>query len=168
MTRTIVMILETTNRRTGAFAFLRYCAPLPRGREYCGRSAWSLTALPMGLRTASWRPAWWLSTSTAPSSITTAHFPNPFRRQSAMVLDADVPVVLATGRSWHGTQPVFDELGRFPDLRWLPTVRWSSPTRPQEIRKAVTFDPREVIKKVVQFAPGTLIAVEEIGWLPSQ
>ena len=34
---------------------------------------------------------------------------------------------------------------------------------PQEIIKAVTFDPREVIERVEEFAPGTLIAVEEIG-----
>jgi hypothetical protein len=34
---------------------------------------------------------------------------------------------------------------------------------PEEIVKAVTFDPREVIKRVEEFAPGTLIAVEEIG-----
>jgi hydroxymethylpyrimidine pyrophosphatase-like HAD family hydrolase len=34
---------------------------------------------------------------------------------------------------------------------------------PQEIVKAITFDPREVISRVEEFAPGTLIAVEEIG-----
>jgi hydroxymethylpyrimidine pyrophosphatase-like HAD family hydrolase len=34
---------------------------------------------------------------------------------------------------------------------------------PQEIIKAITFDPRPVIAQVEHFAPGTLIAVEEIG-----
>ena len=34
---------------------------------------------------------------------------------------------------------------------------------PQEIVQAITFDPREVITRVEEFAPGTLIAVEEIG-----
>ena len=34
---------------------------------------------------------------------------------------------------------------------------------PQEIVQAITFDPREVIERVEEFAPGTLIAVEEIG-----
>jgi hydroxymethylpyrimidine pyrophosphatase-like HAD family hydrolase len=34
---------------------------------------------------------------------------------------------------------------------------------PQEIVKAITFDPRPVISQVEEFAPGTLIAVEEIG-----
>ena len=34
---------------------------------------------------------------------------------------------------------------------------------PQQIVKAITFDPRDVIAKVEEFAPGTLIAVEEIG-----
>jgi hypothetical protein len=34
---------------------------------------------------------------------------------------------------------------------------------PEEIIKAITFDPRPVITQVESFAPGTLIAVEEIG-----
>jgi hydroxymethylpyrimidine pyrophosphatase-like HAD family hydrolase len=34
---------------------------------------------------------------------------------------------------------------------------------PVEIVKAITFDPSDVIRKVVEFAPDTLIAVEEIG-----
>ncbi|HKF89468.1 MAG TPA: HAD family hydrolase [Propionibacteriaceae bacterium] len=89
--------------------------------------------------------------------------PEAVRKAVGRVLDADVPVVLATGRSWHGTRPVFDELGLppGPSVASNGAVVVSYP--PQEIRKAVTFDPREVIKKVVQFAPGTLIAVEEIG-----
>src|SRR5918995_214000 len=89
--------------------------------------------------------------------------PEAVRKAVGRVLDADVPVVLATGRSWHGTRPVFDELGLppGPSVASNGAVVVSYP--PQEIRKAATFDPREVIKKVVQFAPGTLIAVEEIG-----
>jgi 5-amino-6-(5-phospho-D-ribitylamino)uracil phosphatase len=89
--------------------------------------------------------------------------PEAVRKAVGTVLDAGVPVVLATGRSWHGTQPVFDELGLPPGLSVSSNGAVVVSYPPQQIRKAVTFDPRQVIKKVVEFAPGTLIAVEEIG-----
>ena len=117
----------------------------------------------MGLRTASWQPRLVALDIDGTVVDHDGALPESVRRQSPCALDADVPVVLATGRSWHGTQPVFDELGLppGPSVASNGAVVVSYP--PQEIRKAVTFDPREVIKKVVQFAPGTLIAVEEIG-----
>jgi hydroxymethylpyrimidine pyrophosphatase-like HAD family hydrolase len=81
----------------------------------------------------------------------------------ALVVNAGVPVVLATGRSWHSTHRIFDALGLPPGAvvcsNGAVTVRYP----PQEIVKAITFDPREVIAKVEEFSPGTLIAVEEIG-----
>jgi 5-amino-6-(5-phospho-D-ribitylamino)uracil phosphatase len=81
----------------------------------------------------------------------------------ANVVRAGVPVVLSTGRSWHGTKGVFDELGLPPG----PTVCSNGAVvvryPPQEIIKAITFDPRPVITQVQNVAPGTLIAVEEIG-----
>jgi HAD superfamily hydrolase (TIGR01484 family) len=80
-----------------------------------------------------------------------------------LVVGADVPVVLSTGRSWHGTRPVFERLHLPPG----PTVCSNGAVvmryPPQEIVKAITFDPRPVITQVEEFAPGTLIAVEEIG-----
>jgi len=80
-----------------------------------------------------------------------------------LILHAGVPVVLSTGRSWHGTRPLFDELGLPPG----PTVCSNGAVvvryPPEEIIKAITFDPRPVITEVESFAPGTLIAVEEIG-----
>jgi HAD superfamily hydrolase (TIGR01484 family) len=80
-----------------------------------------------------------------------------------LVLQADVPVVLSTGRSWHGTRAVFDALGLPPG----PTVCSNGAVvvryPPQQIVKAITFDPRPVITQVEEFAPGTFIAVEEIG-----
>ncbi len=79
------------------------------------------------------------------------------------VIDAGVPVVLSTGRSWHSTVEVVDWLGLPPG----PTVCSNGAVivsyPPQQIVKAVTFDPREVIARVAAFAPETLIAVEEIG-----
>jgi hydroxymethylpyrimidine pyrophosphatase-like HAD family hydrolase len=81
----------------------------------------------------------------------------------ALIVQAGVPVVLSTGRSWHGTKPVFDELalpsGPVVCSNGAVVVRYP----PQEIIKAITFDPRPVIARVEDFAPGTLIAVEEIG-----
>jgi hydroxymethylpyrimidine pyrophosphatase-like HAD family hydrolase len=117
----------------------------------------------MRLRTASWRPRLVALDIDGTVVDHDGALPESVQKAVARVLDADVPVVLATGRSWHGTQPVFDELGLppGPSVASNGAVVVSYP--PQEIRKAVTFDPREVIKKVVQLAPGTLIAVEEIG-----
>jgi hydroxymethylpyrimidine pyrophosphatase-like HAD family hydrolase len=80
-----------------------------------------------------------------------------------LVVQAGIPVVLSTGRSWHGTKPLFEELGLPPG----PTVCSNGAVivryPPQEIIKAITFDPRPVITQVEAFAPGSLIAVEEIG-----
>jgi 5-amino-6-(5-phospho-D-ribitylamino)uracil phosphatase len=80
-----------------------------------------------------------------------------------LVVQASVPVVLSTGRSWHGTRQLFEELRLPPG----PTVCSNGAVivryPPQEIVKAITFDPRPVITQVEAFAPGTLIAVEEIG-----
>ena len=59
-----------------------------------------------------------------------------------LVIQAGVPVVLSTGRSWHGTRPIFDELSLPPG----PTVCSNGAVvvryPPQEIVKAITFDPR--------------------------
>jgi 5-amino-6-(5-phospho-D-ribitylamino)uracil phosphatase len=80
-----------------------------------------------------------------------------------LVVQVGIPVVLSTGRSWHGTKPLFEELGLPPG----PTVCSNGAVivryPPQEIIKAITFDPRPVITQVEAFAPGSLIAVEEIG-----
>jgi hydroxymethylpyrimidine pyrophosphatase-like HAD family hydrolase len=79
------------------------------------------------------------------------------------VVDAGVRVVLATGRSWHSTVPVVEQLG----LEAGPSVCSNGAVvvdfPPERVVKAVTFDPRAVIAKVEAYAPGTLIAVEEIG-----
>ena len=117
----------------------------------------------MSLRATTWRPRLVALDIDGTVVDHDGALPEAVRKAVGRVLDADVPVVLATGRSWHGTRPVFDELGLppGPSVASNGAVVVSYP--PQEIHKAVTFDPREVIKKVVQFAPGTLIAVEEIG-----
>ncbi len=79
------------------------------------------------------------------------------------VVAAGVPVVLSTGRSWHGTRPVVDLLGLPPGLSVCSNGAVIVRYPPEEIVQAVTFDPREVVDRVEEFAPGTLIAVEEVG-----
>jgi HAD superfamily hydrolase (TIGR01484 family) len=79
------------------------------------------------------------------------------------VVDAGVPVVLATGRAWHGTQPVFDLLGLPPGPAVSSNGAVIVSYPPLEIIRARTFDPSQVISQVEEFAPGTLIAVEEVG-----
>ncbi len=80
-----------------------------------------------------------------------------------LAVDAGVPVLLATGRSWHGTRDVIDALG----LPTGPTVCSNGAVvvsyPPEQIVRAITFQPGDVIRKVQQVAPKTLIAVEEIG-----
>lgn len=89
--------------------------------------------------------------------------PDEVRAAVRRVVQAGVTVVLATGRSWHGTRPIFDQLGLPPgpavSSNGAVIVRYP----PEEIVRAVTFDPSDVIRKVGELAPGTLIAVEEVG-----
>lgn len=81
----------------------------------------------------------------------------------ALVLAAGVPVVLATGRAWHSTRDLVERLGLPPGPAVCSNGAVIVTYPPEQIVKAITFDPREVIDKVEEFAPGTLIAVEEIG-----
>ena len=81
----------------------------------------------------------------------------------AAVVGAGVPVILSTGRSWHGTVDLVEQLGLPPGPSVCSNGAVIVTYPPQEIVKAITFDPRHVIERVQEFAPGTLIAVEEIG-----
>ena len=89
--------------------------------------------------------------------------PAEVRAAVGAVLAAGVPVVLATGRAWHSTLPIFAELGltEGPAVCSNGAVTVGYP--PQQILKAITFDPRDVITQVRDYSPTTLIAVEEIG-----
>ena len=61
------------------------------------------------------------------------------------MIAAGVPVVLSTGRAWHGTLPLVDELGLPPGPSVCSNGAVIVGYPPQEIVKAITFDPREVI-----------------------
>lgn len=79
------------------------------------------------------------------------------------VVDAGVPVVLATGRGWHATRPIFDQLelphGYAVSSNGAVVVTYP----PVDLIREVTFDPADVLDKVAEFAPTALVATEEIG-----
>ena len=74
--------------------------------------------------------------------------PAEVRAAVRAVVDAGVPVVLSTGRSWHSTLPVVEQLGLAagPSVCSNGAVIVDFP--PERIVKAITFDPRAVIEKV--------------------
>ncbi len=89
--------------------------------------------------------------------------PERVRRSVRRVVDAGVPVVLVTGRSWHSTQPVFEEL----DLPRGPVVASNGAVcvqfPPFELTRVVTFNPAMVVEKVLKEHPTAAIAAEVIG-----
>lgn len=89
--------------------------------------------------------------------------PDPVRDAIRRVVAAGVRVVLSTGRSWHSTRGVFDYLDLPPGPAVASNGAVTVTYPPQQITRAITFDPSDVIKKVTELAPGTMVAVEEIG-----
>jgi hydroxymethylpyrimidine pyrophosphatase-like HAD family hydrolase len=89
--------------------------------------------------------------------------PNEVRRSVRRVVDAGVPVVLTTGRSWHATRPVFEQLGlpSGPAVASNGAVTVSFP--PFQLEQVHTFDPAEVIGKVLREHPTAAIAAEVVG-----
>lgn len=89
--------------------------------------------------------------------------PHEVRRSVRRVVDAGVPVVLTTGRSWHATRPVFEQLGlpQGPAIASNGAVTVSFP--PFQLEQVITFNPAEVIDKVLQEHPTAALAAEVIG-----
>ena len=89
--------------------------------------------------------------------------PDSVRRSVRRVVDAGVPVVLATGRSWHATRPVFEEL----DLPRAPVIASNGAVcvqfPPLEFQQVVTFNPATVIERVLDEHPGAALAAEVVG-----
>lgn len=89
--------------------------------------------------------------------------PEDVRRSVRRVVDAGVPVVLTTGRSWHATRPVFEEL----DLPRGPVVASNGAVcvtfPPLEFLQVKTFNPAEVVAKVLQEHPTAALAAEVVG-----
>jgi Cof subfamily protein (haloacid dehalogenase superfamily) len=89
--------------------------------------------------------------------------PTEVRRSVRRVTAAGVPVVLTTGRSWHATRPVFQQLGlpNGPVIASNGAVTVDFP--PFEVRQVVTFDPSDVIERVLREHPTAALAAEVVG-----
>lgn len=89
--------------------------------------------------------------------------PNSVRRSVRRVVAAGVPVVLTTGRSWHATRPVFEQLGlpAGPAVSSNGAVRVSFP--PFQLDQVLTFNPADVIERVLRAHPAAALAAEVVG-----
>jgi Cof subfamily protein (haloacid dehalogenase superfamily) len=89
--------------------------------------------------------------------------PEQVRRSVRRVVAAGVPVVLTTGRSWHSTRPVFEELGlpAGPAVASNGAVTVTFP--PFGLEQVRTFNPAQVIARVLREHPTAAIAAEVIG-----
>lgn len=85
------------------------------------------------------------------------------REAVADAVAAGVAVVLATGRGWHATRPIFDELGLPPGPAVASNGAVLVSYPPATLHDVVTFDPAPVIESVAREHPGALIAVEVGG-----
>jgi hydroxymethylpyrimidine pyrophosphatase-like HAD family hydrolase len=92
----------------------------------------------------------------------------PVRESVQAVAASGVHVVLATGRSLHGTLPVLDRLGLLEGWavcsNGTVTLRLD-PSLPEgyELSEVVTFDPTPALKLLREHLPTALFAVEEVG-----
>jgi hydroxymethylpyrimidine pyrophosphatase-like HAD family hydrolase len=92
----------------------------------------------------------------------------PVREAVQAVAASGVHVVLATGRSLHGTLPVLDRLGLLEGWavcsNGTVTLRLD-PSLPEgyELSEVVTFDPTPALKLLREHLPTALFAVEEVG-----
>lgn len=79
------------------------------------------------------------------------------------VVAAGVPVVLATGRGWHATEPVFEALSLPAGWAVCSNGAMTLQHPPTEVVRQVTFDPSSVIASALHHRPDVMIAVEEVG-----
>ena len=89
------------------------------------------------------------------------HLPDEVHAAVKALVRRGTPVVLATGRSWGDTLPIFEAL----DLPPGPVVSSNGAVvvsfPPYRLRKQVAFDPGPVIQKVLAAAPHLRVAVED-------
>ena len=78
------------------------------------------------------------------------------------IIDAGVPVVMSTGRSWMATQVIVEALELPPALHVCSNGAVVVDYQPFELVRHVTFDTAPVIDRVVEVT-NAIIAVEEIG-----
>ncbi len=88
--------------------------------------------------------------------------PGSVRVAVRRIIDAGVPVVMSTGRSWMATQIIVEALELPPALHVCSNGAVVVDYPPFELVRHVTFDPAPVIDRVVEVT-NAIIAVEEIG-----
>lgn len=88
--------------------------------------------------------------------------PDEVRDAVRRVVEAGVPVVMSTGRSWISTRSIIDIFGLPHGLHVTSNGAVVSTYPPHHVVHEVTFDPRDVIEKV-RAETDALIAVEEVG-----
>ncbi|MGL5406823.1 MAG: HAD family hydrolase [Propionibacteriaceae bacterium] len=87
--------------------------------------------------------------------------PESLRVAVQRVLAADIPIVIATGRSWPGARPIVEAL-QLPAGEHICSNGAVAVSYPEgRITKAITFDPAPIISAVRREAPTALIAVED-------
>jgi HAD superfamily hydrolase (TIGR01484 family) len=88
--------------------------------------------------------------------------PDPVHSAVRRVIDAGVPVVMSTGRSWLATRPIIEAFDLPHGLHVTSNGAVVSTFPPLHVVHEVTFDPTDVIQKV-RAETDALIAVEEVG-----
>lgn len=88
------------------------------------------------------------------------NMPDEVHQAVRRVADAGIPVVLATGRGWLATQPIFEMLG-LPQ-GWSVSANGAVIVHnpPFQLVHEMLFDPRETIEKVTQALPTARLCVE--------
>lgn len=89
--------------------------------------------------------------------------PTTVHRAVRAVVDAGVPVVLATGRGWISTKPIADQLGLPAGTHVSSNGAVLVDYPPTNIREATTFDAAPVVARVSELAPNAAVAVEVVG-----
>lgn len=85
------------------------------------------------------------------------------------VLDAGVPVVLSTGRSWPATEIVYEQLDLPPG--WAVTANGATVVTnpPVQLVHQELFDPAETLFRAAEIAPNALLGVQEgFSWKVSR
>jgi hydroxymethylpyrimidine pyrophosphatase-like HAD family hydrolase len=93
----------------------------------------------------------------------------PVRRMVTRIRERGAHVVLATGRSVLATRPIAVELALPAGLMVCSNGAVLAGINPPEIIEATTFDPSVAVRALLDLAPDTLVAVEDLerGYLVS-
>lgn len=79
------------------------------------------------------------------------------------VIDAGVPVILSTGRSWASALTVIEQLPLEPAEHVCSNGAVTVQYPPFEVVDVLTFNPRPVVEKILAEHPTALLGVEVIG-----